>query len=81
MNLHSRSNPFLAEKMVKNGYYGNKGFGLAWDRIKVRQIGPFTTTTMVFCHKIFDDSHIKEGKIKITKQNKIAFNGTYIENQ
>ena len=44
MNLHSHNNPFLTEKMVKNGYYRNEGFGLAWDRIKVRQIGPFTTT-------------------------------------
>ena len=27
----------------------------------------------VFFHKIFDDSHIKGGKIKITKHNEIAF--------
>ena len=44
MNLHSHNNPFLTEKMVKNGYYGNEGFGLAWDGIEVRQIGLFITT-------------------------------------
>ena len=25
---------FLTKKMVKKGYYGNEGFGLAWDRLK-----------------------------------------------
>ena len=30
--------------MVKNGYYGNEGFGLPWDRIKLSQINLFTTT-------------------------------------
>ena len=26
---------FQLKKMVKKGYYGNKGLGLTWDRIKV----------------------------------------------
>ena len=30
--------------MVKKGYYGNEGLGLAWDRVKVRQINLFQTT-------------------------------------
>ena len=38
MNLQSRNNQFLTEKMVKNGYDGNEGFGLAWDCTVVRQI-------------------------------------------
>ena len=25
--------------MVKNGYYGNEGLGLAWDRVKVYHLG------------------------------------------
>ena len=33
--IHSHNNPFLTEKMVKNGYYGNKNFSLALDRIEV----------------------------------------------
>ena len=33
--------------MVKNGYYGNEGFGLAWDRIEVRYIGRFITTEIL----------------------------------
>ena len=44
MNLHSHDNPVLTEKMGKNGYYGNEYFGLAWDRIEVRQMNPFITT-------------------------------------
>ena len=44
MNLHSHNNLFLTEKMVKNGYYRNEGFGLAWDHIEVCQTGPFITT-------------------------------------
>ena len=28
----------LAEKMVKKGYCGTEGLGLAWDGIKVREI-------------------------------------------
>ena len=35
---------FLTEKMVKNGYQGNEGFGSAWDRIEGCQTGPFITT-------------------------------------
>ena len=31
--------------MVKKWYYGNEFFGLVWDRIKVRQVGLFITTT------------------------------------
>ena len=30
--------------MVKKGYYGNEGLGLAWDHIKVHQMNPFITT-------------------------------------
>ena len=37
--------------MVKNGYYGNEGFGLPWDHIKVCQIGLFTTTGVTFVKK------------------------------
>ena len=48
MNLNSHNNPFLVGKMVKNGYYGNEDFGLPWDRIKVCQIGLFTTTNTNF---------------------------------
>ena len=33
--IHSHNNPFLAKKVVKNGYYGNKNFSLALDRIEV----------------------------------------------
>ena len=47
MNLHSRNNPFLTEKMVKKGHYRNEGFGLPWDCIEVRQINPLITTTIV----------------------------------
>ena len=32
--------------MVKKGYYGNEGLGLAWDCIEVRQMNPFCTTTI-----------------------------------
>ena len=39
---------FLAKKkMVKKEYYGNESFGLAWDCVKVHQIGPFSATKMV----------------------------------
>ena len=34
--------------MVKNGYYGNEGFGLPWDHIKVRQMTLFTTTEITY---------------------------------
>ena len=37
MNLHSRNNLFLTEKIGKNGYYRNECFGLAWDRVEVCQ--------------------------------------------
>ena len=30
--------------MVKKGYYGNECFGLAWDRIEVRQMNLFIAT-------------------------------------
>ena len=33
--------------MVKKEYYGNESFGLAWDCVKVHQIGPFNATKMV----------------------------------
>ena len=32
--------------MVKKGYYGNEGFALGWDRIKVRQVASFYTTNV-----------------------------------
>ena len=44
MSLHSHNNRFLTKKMVKEGYYGNECFGLARDRIEVRQMNPFPTT-------------------------------------
>ena len=37
--------------MVEKGYYGNKGFVLPWDCIKVPQVDPFTTTDL--CNSIF----------------------------
>ena len=33
--------------MVKKRCHGNEGFGLAWDRIEVRQTNLFITTTVV----------------------------------
>ena len=30
-NLHSRNFLFWLRKVVKKGYYGNSGLGLAWD--------------------------------------------------
>ena len=48
-NLNSHNNSLLAEKMVKNEYYGNEGFGLPRDRTKVRQMNPFTTTSLQNC--------------------------------
>ena len=33
----------MIEKMVKKRYYGNECFGLAWDRIEVRQMNLFIT--------------------------------------
>ena len=38
----------LTEKMVKKGYYGYEGFGLAWDRIEVHQMNPFITTDSIW---------------------------------
>ena len=35
---------FQRKKMVKKGYYGNEGLGLAWDCIEVCQVAPFSTT-------------------------------------
>ena len=34
--------------MVKKGYYGYEGFGLAWDRMEVRQTNLFITTDSLF---------------------------------
>ena len=47
MNLHSHKNPFLTEKMVKKGCYGNECFGLAWDRTGVRQTNLFITSCLL----------------------------------
>ena len=33
--------------MVKKGYYGNEGFGLAWDLIKVSYVALIITTKYV----------------------------------
>ena len=44
---------FLTKKMVKKEYYENEGFGLAWDRIEVRQMNPFITTEKHLCCKNF----------------------------
>ena len=30
--------------MIRKGYCGNEGLGLAWDQIKVRQIALYVTT-------------------------------------
>ena len=42
--LNIKETGFLTEKMVKKGYHGNDCFGLAWDRIEVRQTNLFITT-------------------------------------
>ena len=33
--------------MIKKGHFGNEGLGLAWDRIKVRQVPVIYTTETV----------------------------------
>ena len=51
---------FLTKEMVKKGYYENEGFGLAWDRIEVRQMNPFITTfSLQFC-KIFQNTFLQK---------------------
>ena len=44
---------FLTEKMDKNEVYGNECFGLAWDRIKVRQTNLFITTIKIYLFIFF----------------------------
>ena len=44
---------FLTKKMAKKEYYENEGFGLACDRIEVRQMNPFITTGKHLCCKNF----------------------------
>ena len=44
--------------MVKKRYYGNKCFGLAWDRAEVRQINLFITTDL-----IIEKFHVKASEI------------------
>ena len=39
---------FLTKKIVQKGVYRNKDLFLLWDRIKVRQSNPFTTTFLLF---------------------------------
>ena len=60
--------------MVKNGYYGNEGFGLAWDRIEVQYTNLFITTGTKFQLKltifILGTNLLKKGISGLRKKNR-----------